>query len=49
MSEPAITLWSDSNFFSPYVMAVFVALHEKGLPFSLKTVNLDKGENTQTH
>lgn len=49
MSEPAITLWSDSDFFSPYVMAVFVALHEKGLPFSLKTVNLDKGENTQTH
>ncbi|MGK9172097.1 glutathione transferase [Yokenella regensburgei] len=45
MSAPAITLWSDSNFFSPYVMAVFVALHEKGLPFSLKTVNLNKGEN----
>lgn len=47
MSEPAITLWSDSNFFSPYVMAVYVALHEKGLPFSLKTVDLDKGENAQ--
>lgn len=49
MSEPAITLWSDSNFFSPYVMAVYVALHEKGLPFSLKTVDLDKGENNQNN
>jgi glutathione S-transferase len=49
MSEPTITLWSDSNFFSPYVMAVYVALHEKGLPFSLKTVDLDKGENNQNN
>ena len=49
MSEPAITLWSDSNFFSPYVMAVYIALHEKGLPFSLKTVDLDKGENNQNN
>ena len=49
MSEPAITLWSDSDFFSPYVMAVYVALHEKGLPFSLKTVDLDKGANNQNN
>ncbi|WP_437887145.1 glutathione transferase [Phytobacter sp. V91] len=49
MSEPAITLWSDSDFFSPYVMAVYIALHEKGLPFSLKTVDLDKGENNQNN
>jgi len=48
MSEPAITLWSDSNFFSPYVMAVYVALHEKGLPFSLKTVDLDGGQHHLT-
>lgn len=47
MSEPAITLWSDSDFFSPYVMAVYVALHEKGLPFSLKTVDLDSGQHHQ--
>ena len=26
MSQPVITLWSDANFFSPYVMSVYVAL-----------------------
>ena len=36
MSQPVITLWSDANFFSPYVMSVYVALAEKGLTFSLK-------------
>ncbi|XTZ39628.1 glutathione transferase [Salmonella enterica] len=41
MSEPTIILWSDAHFFSPYVMSVYVALHEKGLPFSLKTVDLN--------
>lgn len=39
MSQPVITLWSDANFFSPYVMSVYVALAEKGLTFSLKTVD----------
>lgn len=47
MSQPVITLWSDSDFFSPYVMSVYVALQEKGLPFSLKTVNLGLGEHLQ--
>ncbi len=45
MNQPAITLWSDADFFSPYVMSVYVALAEKGLPFTLKTVSLDKGEH----
>ncbi|ELC0816891.1 TPA: glutathione transferase [Enterobacter hormaechei subsp. steigerwaltii] len=45
MSHPVITLWSDANFFSPYVMSVYVALAEKGLTFSLKTVDLDSGEH----
>ena len=45
MSQPVITLWSDANFFSPYVMSVYVALAEKGLTFSLKTVDLDSGEH----
>jgi glutathione S-transferase len=31
MNQPVITLWSDANFFSPYVMSVYVALAEKGL------------------
>lgn len=45
MSQPVITLWSDSDFFSPYVMSVYIALKEKGLPFTLKTVNLGVGEH----
>lgn len=44
MSQPVITLWSDADFFSPYVMSVYVALQEKGLPFSVKTVDLNRGE-----
>jgi glutathione S-transferase len=45
MNQPVITLWSDAQFFSPYVMSVYVALAEKGLSFSLKTVDLDGGEH----
>ncbi len=45
MSQPVITLWSDANFFSPYVMSVYVALAEKGLTFTLKTVDSDSGEH----
>ncbi|WP_054179299.1 glutathione transferase [Trabulsiella odontotermitis] len=48
MSKPVITLWSDASFFSPYVMSVYVALQEKGLPFTLKTVDLSRGEHLQT-
>ena len=47
MSQPVITLWSDADFFSPYVMSVYVALQEKSLPFSLKTIDLDRGEHLQ--
>ena len=45
MSQPVITLWSDADFFSPYVMSVYVALQEKSLPFTLKTVDLNRGEH----
>jgi glutathione S-transferase len=45
MNQPAITLWSDSSYFSPYVLSAYVALAEKGLSFSLKTVDLDSGEH----
>lgn len=48
MSRPVITLWSDANFYSPYVMSVYVALQEKGLTFSLKTLDLSKGEHLQS-
>ena len=43
MSKPAITLWSDADYFSPWVLSAWVALHEKGLPFTLKTIELDSG------
>ncbi|MGE8029929.1 glutathione transferase [Enterobacter mori] len=45
MNQPAITLWSDACYFSPYVMSVYVALAEKGLSFTLKTIDLDSGEH----
>jgi glutathione S-transferase len=35
-----LTLYVNSRFTSPYAMAVFVTLHEKKLPFSLKTLDL---------
>ncbi|MDN6110760.1 MAG: glutathione S-transferase, partial [Enterobacterales bacterium] len=38
MSQPKITLYSDSHFFSPYVMSVYVALKEKGVRFELEPV-----------
>lgn len=47
MSQPAITLWSDANYFSPYVLSVYVALNEKGLNFTLQTVDLEAGQNLQ--
>jgi glutathione S-transferase len=39
-----LTLYVDTTFSSPYAMACYVALVEKQLPFELKTVNLDAGE-----
>lgn len=42
-----MTLWSDANFFSPYVMSVYVALKEKGLNFSVQTIDLNSGQNLQ--
>jgi glutathione S-transferase len=41
----AMLLYADSQFTSPYVMSVFVALTEKNLPFEIRTVNLDTGAN----
>lgn len=47
MSYPSIILWSDANCFSPYVMSVYVSLSEKGLPFSLKHVDLARAEHRE--
>lgn len=48
MSQPEITLWSDADFFSPYVMSVFVALAEKGLRFQVETINLHDGQHLKS-
>lgn len=45
MSQPSLILYSDADFFSPYVMSVFVALTEKGIPFELETVDLAQADN----
>lgn len=37
-------LYVDSLFTSPYALSAFVALTEKGLPFSVKTVDLGSGQ-----
>ena len=37
-------LYVDSLYTSPYALSAFVALTEKGLPFSVKTVDLGSGE-----
>ncbi|POT59828.1 glutathione S-transferase [Citrobacter amalonaticus] len=49
MSKHPITLWTDADFFSPYVLSVWVALQEKGLSFTLKTVDLNRGEHLTPH
>lgn len=45
MNYPNVTLWSDACFFSPYVMSVFVALSEKGVPFTTRRIDLASGEH----
>ncbi|NRR30023.1 glutathione transferase [Oxalobacteraceae bacterium] len=43
----SLSLYVDSNFASPYAMSVFVTLTEKGLPFSVHTIDLDSGINKE--
>jgi glutathione S-transferase len=38
-------LFVDSTYDSPYAMSVFVALHEKSLPFEIHAVDLEAGKN----
>ncbi len=40
-------LYVDPKFASPYAMSVFVALHEKRLPFAIETVDLAAGAHQQ--
>lgn len=47
MQSPNLRLYADAQFASPYAMSVFVALHEKGLPFELVTVDLAEKANLE--
>ena len=47
MADESLVLYADSNFLSPYVLSVFVSLTEKGIPFEIKTVDLQAQENCQ--
>lgn len=47
MQIAPFTLYADSLFTSPYAMSVFVSLLEKDLPFEVKTLDLDAGEQQQ--
>jgi glutathione S-transferase len=40
-----LTLYVDSLHTSPYAMSVYVTLKQKGLPFALRAVDLEAGEN----
>lgn len=40
----AITLYGEPLWDSPYVFTAFVALTEKGVPFTVKEIALDRGE-----
>jgi glutathione S-transferase len=42
--QPEIVLYGNTPMTSPYVMSVFVALEEKGLPYRLELLDLGKGE-----
>lgn len=40
-----LILYANRQYSSPYVLSVYATLHEKGLPFELRTVNLATHEN----
>lgn len=42
-----VVLYVDARFISPFAMAAYVALAEKGLAFEVSPVDLDKGEQRE--
>ncbi len=44
----ALTLYVDRFWISPYALSAFVALEEKGLPFEVKEVGLDKKDHQKS-
>lgn len=47
MSGAALVLYVDRFWISPYVLSSFVALTEKGVPFSTRSIDLSSGEQRQ--
>lgn len=47
MPTANLLLYVDAKFVSPYAMSAFVALHEKGLPFEIKTIDLAANANNE--
>jgi glutathione S-transferase len=45
VAKPNFQLYVDSQFTSPYAMSVFVTLAEKGLPFTMQTIDLSADEH----
>jgi len=48
LMSPKLLLHVDAQFVSPYAMSAFVALHEKGLPFQISTIDLAGGANHES-
>lgn len=48
MTASNLLLYVDSQFASPYAMSVFVALHEKGLPCEMQTIDLAARANQES-
>jgi len=47
LSSSSFLLYVDAQFLSPYAMSAFVTLHEKELPFDVRTLNLAARENDE--
>ncbi|HEX7623172.1 MAG TPA: glutathione transferase, partial [Anaeromyxobacteraceae bacterium] len=45
MADDQLVLWGEKRFNSPYVFSCWVVLKEKGIPFELRTFDLDGGEH----
>ena len=46
-SNDKLILWVDAAFVSPWVLTVWMALKEKGVPFEVKTLDLSRGEHRE--
>jgi glutathione S-transferase len=44
LNAPALTLYVDRQFVSPWAMSAYVTLVEKQLPFTLEAIDLESGE-----